>query len=102
MTGNASFEDVIKFRQDLFQIFGGNDAGEFFRSFMVGYGQVVIGRRKAFWLLTCHRLAMHEEAEMRFGQAFRQLVILYDERIHDHLDCFQMLQHDRAMRLRSR
>jgi hypothetical protein len=39
---------------------------------------------------------------MGFGQAFRQLIVLFDQGVHDYLDRFQMLQHDRAMFLRFR
>ena len=102
VTGHAGLQHVIESRQDLFHIFGGDDARQFLRGFVVCHGQIVIGRRKLLRVLLRHRLSMHKETKMRFGEPTCKLVVLFDQGVHNHLDRFQMLEHDRTVRFRIR
>ena len=102
VTGHAGLQHVIESRQDLFHIFGGDDARQFLRGFVVCHGQIVIGGRKLLRVLLRHRLSMHKETKMRFGEPTCKLVVLFDQGVHNHLGRFQMLEHDRTVRFRIR
>jgi hypothetical protein len=49
-----------------------------------------------------HQLAVHKEAWMRFREPARKLVVFFNQAVHNHLDRFQLLEHDRAMLFRIR
>ena len=71
--------------------------GQLFRGFMMRHRQVMVGRRKVLRLLASHRVPVHEKAQVRFGQALSEPVVLVDQRGNDGLNRLQMLQHDGAM-----
>src|ERR1043165_2259164 len=72
MTGYAGLQHVVVLRQDLLQVFRGDDARQFFRRRMMRHGKVVIRGWEILRLLIRHGLPVHKEAQMRFGQAFCQ------------------------------
>jgi hypothetical protein len=45
---------------------------------------------------------VQKETKMRFRKPARKLVVLFNQRVHDHLNGFQVLQHHRAMFFSSR
>ena len=71
VTGHTGFEQVIELRQNLLEVFRGYDACQLLCRFVMGHGQIMVGRRKVFRPLESHHLAMPKETEVRFGQAFR-------------------------------
>jgi len=86
MTGHAGLQHIIHFWHDLLKVLCRNDASQFFGRFVMGHRQIVVGGREILRLLQGHRLTMHEESEVRFGQAFRQLIVFFDQRVDDRLN----------------